>query len=149
MDTNEFIKQWCNEWYHTQRLYSKFASDNDITLVTLEVLVKLYETKTGITQKELCEKLLIPKQTLSNLFTVLIDKSYVKKIDKENDKRSFYFVLTTSGKEYFMPIYNELQKAEYEVFNSFSEEELECYLKMNIKFNKLLEKKLLGENTHD
>lgn len=71
----------------------KFYGLNDLETITL-INIGMLERPT---QKEICEKLKAPKQTINNIIKNLEDKGHVRLVKDKDDKRVRILKLTEAG----------------------------------------------------
>ncbi|OKY77720.1 MAG: Transcriptional regulator, MarR family [Candidatus Methanohalarchaeum thermophilum] len=103
----------------------------NLTRGELPVLVKLLKEGDGLTQKNLKEKLLISKSTLSKTIDRLEKKNYIRKKKKPEDKRATLIYLTQESeeiKESLKEINTEIEKAISKGFSKNEKKELIGYL---------------------
>lgn len=67
MEINEHIKSWYVQWLYIESLYSKYAGRYHLTRATMTALDEIYHHEDGCSQKDICQVLNIPKQTVSSV----------------------------------------------------------------------------------
>jgi len=102
--------------------------DGEDLRATNRLMVVIYFQK-EIILTELCEFMQISKTTGSLEIDRLVEKRYVKRIQKESDRRNTYLSLTTAGKKQAEKVINSKIKCIGETLNIKSEEELKELLK--------------------
>jgi len=75
-----------------------------LTPSQFDVIVTLGDTK-GMTCKELSEKTLVTKGTLTGVLDRLADKGLVERIPSQEDRRSIFVRLTPKGEERFKKVF--------------------------------------------
>lgn len=105
----------------------------ELTPAQFDVLATLGNTE-GMTPKQLCEKTLITKGTLTGVVDRLIAKSLVNRQQSKQDKRSFIVCLTPAGQTLFEHIFPLHVKTLQHVFANFSENDFQT---MNASLRKL------------
>ncbi len=112
---------------------------NDITESQFDVIATLGNT-CGMTCKDLGEKTLITKGTLTGVLDRLEAKGYLTRTVPESNRRSLWIALTPQGQQLFDSIfYNHLTFLE-PAFNSLTEEE-------HLQWRMLTQKLMNGINT--
>lgn len=144
MEISEHIRLWYLQWSKRDRLYTCFGAKYNMTITTFWVLQLLKMQAKGVSQKEICYELSLPKQTVSNLLAALEKKQYVKKDHDPHDHRSILYFLTDAGSHYITPIDEELYSIEYKAFKSLTEEEREIFTRANMKICQVIENEMLG-----
>ena len=99
----------CHAFDHT---YEAWAKARGLSLNELTVLEVLYESTGDCTQKKICEKWLLPKQTVNMILKGFVEKGYVALRPMERDKRSKALCLTAAGRAYADAVLSELQEME-------------------------------------
>lgn len=74
------------------------AESLGLTLTQMGILNSIYSFS-SITFKELTDKILIPKSTLSVSLDELVNLGLVKRVENQNDRRKINLILTDKGKE--------------------------------------------------
>jgi len=91
-----------------QRTLNKLLSDLDITIAQHEILLSLHRNS-GMTQKELSQKLLVVKSNVSNLIKKLEQRRLVKITPCDKDHRVKRLSLTKGGVQ-IVKTSSEIQK---------------------------------------
>lgn len=87
-------------WFGTNAVYERWAKEQGLNNNLLLTLYLLNEYPSNCTQRLICEKLMLPKQTVNSILIGLETKGFVKKTVSPNDKRMKFLVFTASGKKY-------------------------------------------------
>lgn len=87
--------------------YQKWAQKNGINFYEYAVLAIMYLDDID-SQKELAEKIQMPKQTINNVILALKEKRYIELIPDEKDKRAKKIIFTEEGLNYAEKILNPL-----------------------------------------
>lgn len=95
-----------------------------VTSAQFDIIATLGNT-TGMTCKELGDRTLITKGTLTGVIDRLIDKGYVKRQACTKDRRVIYIALTEEGQELFESIFPQHLQYMDKVFERFTPEEWE------------------------
>lgn len=101
--------------------YDKCAKSNNLTYTELQILNLLSEIS-ECTQKEICDKTFLPKQTVSNVL-VKFEKLNIIMIDHSKRKNKTV-KLTDDGRKYCEPILKNVRDAETYSMSQFSEEDM-------------------------
>lgn len=107
-------------------LYQKFEQQCGRNILQVRVLCVLYFDKLQ-TQRQICDMLELPKQTVNNIITALIKQGYIDVVADECDRRAKIIRLNESGIRY--------AEAELQPFNDFDAKVAE---RMGIEAYKML-----------
>ena len=129
-------------------LYDQWARSVGETGNTLSLLYALNSGK-PYTQKEISEKFLIPKQTLSSIVKEYTAKGYLRLEASTENHREKYLLLTDEGKAFITPFLSELSKIE----RTAVEEMMQTYGSAVIdgleKFCDVFQKTMLTASSHE
>ncbi len=137
----EQVKQFCNRMHSLNRVYEDFARSVDVPYTTLEILNYITQIQ-NCTQKILCERTFLPKQTVNNVITSFYKQGFVELRELPTDRRNKTIHLTKKGKEYADKFIPQMRKAEYEAMEQLTPEQRQNLLE-SIKsyyemFNKVM-----------
>jgi DNA-binding MarR family transcriptional regulator len=107
-----------------ERFDARLHRERGLTTPQADVLFTLGNTA-GLTCKELGEKTLITKGTLTGVLDRMEAKSLVKRRPSSEDGRSYIVTLTRKGEEMFEDIYPKHIRILHKRFGKLSETELE------------------------
>jgi DNA-binding MarR family transcriptional regulator len=96
----------------------------DLTLPQFDIILTLGNTA-GMTFKQLGEKTIITKGTLTGVINRLEDKGLVQRMASKTDGRSQIVRLTAAGATLFKRAYPEHLEFIYRIFNDYSPEDIE------------------------
>ena len=125
-------------WYKVDSLYDYYAKSVGLNFTTILVLQLLRNSSRSYTQKEICEKLGLPKQFVNSIVKTFWEQGYVE-LKEAKDRRNKEIIVTDVGKEYAAGILNPLEDAETMVWNSFSAEEVKALAATMGKYVKAFE----------
>lgn len=112
-------------------LYEKLARKNNTTDATVKVLYFL-ETRENVSQKDICDELLIPKQTVNTILSNFKNLNYVKLVSIEG-KRNKIIEYTKEGLDYSNKILKIMHDIELTIYNEIGENKY-CNLTQDLKF---------------
>ena len=107
--------------------YSLFAKAMGINFTAICILECLSESDVPVTQKELSEKLVIPKQMVNTVIKSFWERGFVE-LKETTDRRSKLVILTEEGKKYSVEIISPLQNVEYMAWGCFTDEEIKTFI---------------------
>jgi len=125
-------------WHKMDSLYDFYAKSVGLNFTTILVLQLLFDSSDACnaqktyTQKEVCEKLGLPKQLVNSIIKSLWEQGHVE-LKEAKDRRNKDIIVTDKGREYARRVLKPLENAETFAWNSFSVDEI-------LNFAKTLEK---------
>jgi DNA-binding MarR family transcriptional regulator len=124
-------------WYRIDGLYNQWAKNLGINITTLFVLELLAESDELYTQKNICEKLLLPKQFVNAIITSFWKQGYVE-LKEAHDRRNKNIHLTPKGRAYAESILKSFEAAEEHAWDSFTDTELADFTAALEKYEKAM-----------
>lgn len=117
---DERAKQFCRLRQDLEAVYDDYARMIGISYTTLFILnlISQYE---DCTQKIICEKTMLPKQTVNNVIKKLMDQGYVQLEAFPENQKNKKIAFTEQGQAYAQPFIAHIETAECEAMNHFSE----------------------------
>lgn len=142
IDRTKDLKSFYLDWQALNHVYEQYARDNGLTYISLFMLQLIDD---GTMQKELCDTLYFPKQTINKTIQSFCKKGYIVLKNNSADKRYKLIYLTEKGKEFQNRVIPTIQKAELEAFDSLSKEEQKILANLWKKYTDICIKKINGE----
>ena len=121
----EQIGAWYNCWFRLRGVYQAWAEKNGLTYNTLFTLYEIDKHVDGCTQKQLCDYLMLSKQTVSAILKKLEQSGYIIRKSGVGDRRKNQVTFTPTGKAYAQPILAGLKQMELDGYGMLSEEALD------------------------
>lgn len=119
-------------------LYGRYAKSVGLTSLGLIVLDIIYNMSNNCTQKVICEKTNLPKQTVNAIIRSFWEEGYIELKEIDTDRRNKEIRLSKSGQEYGDRVIGELIKAKKQTLGQFTYEQRQ----LMIDFMKKLEMSL-------
>lgn len=116
------VKQFCNRLHSMNRVYEDYARSVNIPYTTLEILNLITQMEV-CTQKAICEKIFLPKQTVNNVITSFYKMGFIQLQELPDDRRNKTIHLTEKGKEFADKLIPQVHKAEYEAMEKLTPEQ--------------------------
>ena len=136
------LKRFYLQWQKLNHVYEDYAKTHDLTYISMFIL-QLLDGK-GTTQKELCDTLYFPKQTVNKVVFSFEKRGYVTLTENPRDRRSRSIVLTEKGKVFQKKVISHIEQAELEAFASLSEQEQEVIADLWEKYTIICINKING-----
>lgn len=112
MTLQEEVKRFNVAISRIDGIYRKFEQQCGKNTLQIRILGALYFDELQ-TQRQICDMLELPKQTVNNIITAFIKKGYIDVVADENDRRAKIIKLNESGIHY--------ATTELQPFNEFDE----------------------------
>jgi DNA-binding MarR family transcriptional regulator len=132
----EQAKRFCDGLDKLNRVYEDYARSVNIPYTTLYILT-LITLMEECTQKTICERTLLPKQTVNNVITAFYRQGIVELKEMSADRRNKTIHLTREGQKFSDGVIPPILKAEYEAMEKLTPkqrqaliESMEIYCKM-------------------
>lgn len=121
-EIQEQIRQYCsylNEW---NAAYEDYARSVGLSYTGLSVLSALCGTE-NCTQKMLCERCFLPKQTVNTTITAFYKKGWVRLEELPEDRRNKIIRFTPEGQAAADAIMQRIRESELKSMGALSESE--------------------------
>lgn len=99
-------------WNQMNIAFEEYAKKMGLSYTSLMVLTIIYSSEESCTQKMICERTLLPKQTVNSIITSFYKNHIVELHELPWDRRNKAVVLTEAGKKFAGAIIMRLQSAE-------------------------------------
>lgn len=121
------IRQFCDAWQRLNMIYEDYARSQNIPYTNLYILSQLARME-NCTQKMICERTLIPKQTVNTIITYFYKSQMVELREVPEDRRSKSIHLTQKGREYAEKVIPHIHQAEVMAMEKLSNKQREALL---------------------
>ena len=115
-------------WHKMDVQYELYAKSVGLNFTAILVIQLLHDSTEAYTQKELCEKLILPKQLIHSIIKSFWEQGFVKLQETEN-RRIKSIIVTDEGRGYFSSVLKPLEDAESSAWESFPDEEFAAFVK--------------------
>ena len=133
----EAMLRFTEAWHRIENLYDVYAKSQGMNFTAILVLEYLSSPGEIYTQKALCEKLSLPKQTVNVIVNSFREQGYVQ-LTEAKDRRNKELALTDEGKKYAEKISGHFQTMEAKTWECFAENELLAFVETTEKYEKSL-----------
>ena len=137
---NQYVNDYCKLRNRQNAVYSIYAKKFNLTTIELFVLDILWFEENECTQKMICERLSINKQTISSIINKFIKLGYFSFEEVETDKRNKKIVFTKEGYEYTKQIIPPAAEAENIAMGNLIFSQIEELVKLTTLFTENMEK---------
>lgn len=142
-DINLKTKAFCNAWQSLSIIYEDYARKVGVSYNSLYILNAIQENE-NCTQKQICEKTLLPKQTVNNVITSFYKKGYIELIELAENRRIKTIHLTEKGKQYADLLVSHIQQASRKAMDSLNDQQQDELLKLMDIYVSTFRKEMLG-----
>lgn len=140
------LQRYYSLWRENNTMYEEWAKSQGLSLNTLMVLYAFCEDGELCTQKRICQKWLLPKQTVHAALKDFQARGYIELIPMPSDKRNKQIRLTPCGKDFTDRIISGLHKKELYVLEQMGFEEIKGMNDRLSLFIELFRKGGISEN---
>ncbi len=144
MDIESKTKAFCNAWQSISIIYEDYARKSGISYNSLYILNAILYTE-NCTQKQICEKTLLPKQTVNNVVTSFFKNGYVELKEFPENRRIKTIHLTEKGMQYAETLIPHIHKADCKAMEALSEEQQDTLLQLMDIYVSTFRKEMLKE----
>ena len=137
-------KAFCNAWQSLDMIYEDYARKVGISYNSLYILNAILQTE-NCTQKLICERTLLPKQTVNNVVTGFYKDSYVELREFPENRRIKTIHLTKQGRAYADSVIPHIHQAEQIAMETLTEEQQDTLLRLMDVYVSVFRREMLGE----
>jgi len=135
---------FCNAWQSISIIYEDYARKSGISYNSLYILNAILYTE-NCTQKQICDKTLLPKQTVNNVITSFFKNGYIELREFPENRRIKTIHLTEKGMQYANNLIPHIHQADCKAMEALSEEQQDTLLKLMDIYVSTFRKEMLGE----
>ncbi|OAA85239.1 MarR family winged helix-turn-helix transcriptional regulator [Clostridium coskatii] len=140
-EVTELLSDYYESWFKINEIYRIWSKKHGIQDTVLFILYVI-EVSPCCSQNEICDKLCLPKQTVSLILSHLEKKGYIsRKLDPE-DRRNKVVSFTEEGDKYARGILEQLKASEVEALSNMSQEQGRTMIESFCLLSDLLTKSL-------
>lgn len=144
MNIEEKTRAFCNAWQSISIIYEDYARKLGISYNSLYILNAIQQIE-DCTQKQICEKTLLPKQTVNNVVTAFYKNGYVELQKFPENRRIKTIHLTEKGEQYADKLIPHIHQADKVAMESLTEEQQDTLLSLMDTYVTAFRKEMLGE----
>lgn len=144
MDLDAKMRAFCGAWQSLSAIYVEYARKTGVSYNSLYILNAIQQTE-NCTQKLICEKTRLPKQTVNNVITAFYKSGYIELLEWPENRRIKTIHLTEKGRQYADTFLPHIHQADRAAMESLTEEEQDTLLRLMEKYGATFRKSMLGE----
>lgn len=115
-------------WYDIRQQYSSWAKEQGTTYNVITTIRTILKEQGHCTQKLICERQHLPKQTVNTILKDFEEKGLVTFSESTEDKRNKLITLTESGLTYAKETSAALYQKDFEVANKMGFDRMESLI---------------------
>lgn len=142
-DIMKKTEAFCSAWQSLSTIYEDYARKCGISYNSLYILNAVHETE-NCTQKQICERTLLPKQTVNNVITSFLKSGYIELRELPENRRIKTIHLTEKGNEYADSLMPHISEANETAMESLTEEQQDTLLDLINRYVSAFRKEMLG-----
>ncbi len=116
------VRQFCDAWQGLNVIYEDYARSVNVPYTALQILT-LITQQDGCTQKDICKKTFLPRQTVNTVITGFYKNGWVTLRELPEDRRVKSIHLTQAGQAYTEQIVPQIRAAELRAMERLTEEQ--------------------------
>lgn len=133
-EKNQLIEQFSRYymlWRESIAMYEEWSKEHGLSYNNVMFLYTLYDNEDNCTQKMICQKCQLPKQTVNTILKDFERRGFVILTPSPSDKRNKIIRFTKTGKQYAEKVIPQLRDLELFVMTAMGAEQIE---RMNSDF---------------
>lgn len=144
MELDEKVRAFCGAWQSLSVIYEDYARKSGISYNSLYILNAIQQNE-NCTQKLICEKTLLPKQTVNNVISAFYKSGYIALLELPENRRIKTIHLTEKGREYADTLIPHIHQADQRAMQTLTEEQQDTLLRLIGTYVSAFRKEMLGE----
>ena len=144
MELEAKTKAFCSAWQSLSMIYEDYARKAGISYNSLYILNAIQQNE-NCTQKLICEKTLLPKQTVNNVTTAFYKSGYIELLELPENRRIKTIRLTEKGRQYADTLIPHIHDADLNAMGKLTEEQQDTLLSLMNTYVAAFRKEMLGE----
>ena len=147
--TREYIRSMSSQEKKFDALYRNLASSFEIPDCAMWVLYYVLIAGKDVSQQELQELMMFPKQTINSAVTGLAKRGYIELEMITGTRNRKKIILTKSGKEFTEETVEKMIAAETKAISDMGEKKMKQYIRLHDEYFALLQEKFEKEGLID
>ncbi|MBO0471807.1 MarR family transcriptional regulator [Enterococcus sp. DIV0242_7C1] len=146
MDYKKIMIRLNNALNQIDLAYSDIAKKNGLTFNSL-MLLYIVNDSVNVTQKQICDRLHLPKSTVHSILKNFISKNLLVLVNGSNKKEK-YIHFTTSGIQQLEKVFKEIELFESNILSTLGVEKCSQLITISEQLSSIVENEIIGiENT--
>ncbi len=144
MTIEEKSSAFCAAWQSMSMIYEDYARKCGLSYNTMYILDAIWKIE-NCTQKQICDKTLLPKQTVNNVVTSFYKSGYVELRELPENRRIKTIHLTAKGKQYAETLIPHIHQADKKAMETLTEQQQNELLTLMEHYVAAFRREMLGE----
>lgn len=144
MNIEDKTRAFCNAWQSLNLIYEDYARRVGVSYNSLYILNAIQQIE-NCTQKQICERTLLPKQTVNNVVTAFYKNGYIELREFPENRRIKTIHLTEKGTQYADTLIPHIHQADRLAMESLTEEQQDLLLQLMDQYVEAFRKEMLRE----
>ena len=144
MNIEEKTTAFCTAGQSLSGIYEDYARKSGVSYNSLYILNAIFSTE-NCTQKQICDKTLLPKQTVNNVVTSFYKSGYIELRELPENRRIKTIHLTETGRKYAETLLPHIDEAGRKAMQSLSDAEQSMLLELIGRYAAAFRREMLGE----
>ena len=128
-----YIQAYCACLQEWNASYEDYAKSVGLNFTSLSILSAIYGSE-NCTQKMLCERCFLPKQTVNAAVTAFYKKGWIRMQELPEDRRNKTIHFTEAGRSEVERILQKIRQSERAAMGGFREEEQKQLLELTRRY---------------
>lgn len=125
------IREYFRIWRETEGIYSRFAKKLGLSYHALLVLYALWEQPNQCSQKQICQRWVMTKQTVHSILKEFEARGYITLTPMEADRRNKRILFSDAGLDFAQQAMDVLFSLEERAMLRFSKENRDSMIRSN------------------
>lgn len=143
-DIEERTQTFCSTWQSLSTIYEDYARKSGVSYNSLYILNAISQIE-NCTQKLICEKTLLPKQTVNNVISGFYKSGYIELRELPENRRIKTIHFTEKGKAYADTLVPHIYEASCKAMQALSEQQQDELQNLMNRYVSAFRKEMLGE----
>lgn len=144
MDIENKSQAFCNAWQSLSMIYVDYARKCGVSYNSLYILNAILYTE-NCTQKLICDKTLLPKQTVNNVITSFFKSGYIELRELSENRRIKTIHLTEKGMDYAQTLLPHIRNANCKAMSALTAAQQDMLLELINTYVSTFREEMLGE----
>ncbi len=144
LNIDDKTREFCSAWQSLSVIYEDYARKVGVSYNSLYILNSIQQIE-NCTQKQICEKTLLPKQTVNNVVTAFYKNGYIELRELPENRRIKTIHLTEKGVQYADSFIPHIRRADKLAMETLTEEQQDMLLHLMDIYVSAFRKEMLGE----
>lgn len=127
------IRSYCNSMYAWNASYEEYAKSAGLSYTGLSILSAVYDME-NCTQKMICEKCFLPKQSVNSVITMFYKQGWIVLEEQPEDRRNKTISFTKAGRVYAEGVLSRVREAEKTAMENLSPEQRAALVELTDKY---------------